>query len=123
MKELKILLVEDDQTISTVLAYYMNQFGHEVVGLAVDGPSAVELAANLLPDLLLMDIKLEGGMSGIEAAQAIRATSAVAPIVFVTGNTDPAHRDRAMSVSNSYLVTKPFTREDILATIRQAIPA
>jgi CheY-like chemotaxis protein len=68
------------------------------------------------PDLILMDIALEGDMNGIEAMQKIREFSDV-PVVFITGNSDSKHREQATATSNSYYLIKPIEFKDIEETL------
>src|SRR3954464_1642295 len=72
MTPAKILIVEDDQIVARDIQQQLLRIGHAVVGLTGRGEQAVELALSALPDLVLMDIRLQGEMDGIEAAQRIR---------------------------------------------------
>src|ERR1051326_5669982 len=79
----RILIVEDEQIIAADLRNHVKRLGHDVIGMAIAGEEAIEMADQLNPDLVLMDVRLEGTMSGTEAAREIQERTG-APIVFIT---------------------------------------
>ena len=79
----RILVVEDEALIAMDIKVQLQELGYTPVGHAIRGEEAIELARELCPDLVLMDIQLAGAMDGITAAQAIRNQFAL-PVVFVT---------------------------------------
>jgi CheY-like chemotaxis protein len=79
----KILVVEDEILIAEDLRLILQRMGHEVVGIASSGTEAIRKANKLHPDLVLMDVRLQGAMDGIETARQIRSTADI-PIVYVT---------------------------------------
>jgi CheY-like chemotaxis protein len=81
----RILLVDDEEIILADLAHTLRRHGYEIAGTALSGPDAISAAASLSPDVVLMDIRLQGNMDGLEAATRIRETNDV-PIIFVTAN-------------------------------------
>jgi DNA-binding NarL/FixJ family response regulator len=82
----RILLADDHALFRDGVASLLGAWGHEVVGQAPDGPSAIELAARLRPDLVLMDVGMPGG--GIEATRTIVETVAGVAIVMLTASED-----------------------------------
>ena len=80
----KIMIVDDDAALQEVLKGYLIHMGYSVAGTADSGAGAVEMAREMKPDLILMDIELSGEMDGISAAQKINSESDI-PIVFITG--------------------------------------
>lgn len=90
----KILIVEDDFHMVKHLKYKMKHMGYNVVGHAASGKDAIDLATKLHPDLVLMDILLEGAIDGIEAAQKIRETCNI-PVVYLTAQEDELQFQRA----------------------------
>ena len=68
----KILVVEDQKIIALEITQRLEEMGYEVAGTAATGKAAIQLAADLAPDLVLMDVHLEGSMDGIEAASQIK---------------------------------------------------
>jgi len=113
-----VLIVEDDLILNLLYESFMEKIGFETHGELVYGKTAVDMTRKNRPDLILMDITLEGDMSGIEAAQKIRGFSDV-PIIFITGNSDKEHREKAEATSNSYYLIKPVEFEDLKETISE----
>jgi DNA-binding NarL/FixJ family response regulator len=89
----RALIVEDEAVFAVGLAADMCALGFDTCDLAADGQEAFLLTMEDPPDIVLMDVNLEGGREGIEAARWLREVCDV-PIVFVTGNTDPETVDR-----------------------------
>jgi DNA-binding response OmpR family regulator len=83
----RALIVEDETTIALNLEADMHALGFDICDLAANGQQASRLAMSNQPDVVLMDVNLEGGREGIEAARWLREVCD-APIVFVTGYTD-----------------------------------
>jgi len=107
----RILIVEDNRTIARELEIRLVRLGFAVAGVTAFGEHAVEIAARERPDLVLMDIRLEGPMDGITAAAHIRAARAV-PIVFLTGfDDDDTLRAACGSEAFGYIVKPAGSRE------------
>jgi CheY-like chemotaxis protein len=79
----RILIVEDELIIAADLRNKLQRLGHDVIGMAMAGEEAILMADKLRPDLVLMDVQLEGQMSGIDAARTIQQRTGV-PIIFIT---------------------------------------
>lgn len=112
----RILLVEDESIVALDIQNRLNSLGYEIVGHAVSGAEAIELARNLLPQLILMDIKLRGEMDGIDAAMIIHDTLSI-PIVFLTAYSDQATLERAKITEPFGYLLKPFQKQDLLIAI------
>ena len=84
-----MLIVEDELLVAWHLESLVREQHLEVCGLVPDGDGAIEQAADLDVDLVLMDVRLAGRMDGIEAARRIRETRST-PIIFITAHGDPA---------------------------------
>lgn len=115
-----ILVVEDDEHVSVVLEARLKSFGYEVCDIARTGPSAVRAAITHKPDLILMDILLEGDMNGIEAAQLITNQMDV-PVVFITCLSDQTMLDRAISANAYGYILKPYDNAELRYTIEIAM--
>jgi len=115
----KVLIVEDDLIIAMVIENMVRDLGHKVVGKTNTGEEAVELALDLKPDIILMDIRLKGEMDGVEAVARIRETLTV-PVIYITGNTDRVNRTRAEQTGFISLITKPFTKIDLDKSFQKA---
>lgn len=115
----RILIVEDERIVQFDLGRRLERLGHSIVGLASRGEEAVAKAAELAPDLVLMDVRLEGPMDGIQAARQIRATRQI-PIVYLTAFTG-TFPETAPSGPLYPCLSKPFREEELQAAIAQAL--
>ncbi len=117
---LRILIVEDHGIIALGLKRELASLGHDVVGVADNARDALNAASELKPDLVLMDIGLEGETDGIGAASAIRCKADI-PVIFLTAQSDPGTLERARKVSPAGYVLKPFDRADLMDAISRAL--
>lgn len=116
----KILIVEDEVVVAMELRSKLTAMGYEIVGIADTGEAATEKAQSLLPDAVLMDIKLAGPMDGIDAAETIRRRHKI-PVVFLTAHSDHRTLQRAkLSEPFGYLV-KPFSGTELRTTLEVAV--
>ena len=118
MQKIKILIVEDESLVALYLQKSLQQEGYEVGMLATRGEEAVESAQRENPDVILMDIRLEGDVDGIEAARRISEFSP-AKIIFNTSYKDPETKERAMALNPAAFLIKPVKIPDIQSVIRQ----
>lgn len=114
----RILIVEDDALIALDLQQTIEDLGGAVVGRAARTVDAIGLAVKHQPDVVLMDIRLAGGSDGIDAARDIRRLQQI-PIIFVTGNTDPATRERILEFSDATLLNKPVDHLQLCSILRE----
>ena len=82
MSKVNVLVVEDESIVSKDIQYSLKKLGYNVVGAAATGEKAVELAGELQPDIILMDIMLKGNITGIEASAEIKEKFHI-PIIFL----------------------------------------
>jgi len=116
--ESRVLIIEDEAIIALDLENLVNELGHRVVGIAATRDDAVRMARQRHPELILADIKLADGSSGVDAAMAIVKEMDV-PVVFITAY--PEFLLTGRRPEPTYLVTKPFSRDTVRATIGQAL--
>ena len=116
----RILIVEDDPVQKVAVARQLQSIGYVAAGVVESGSGAIELARNLQPDLILMDINLDGPVDGIEAAGEIRRQFQI-PIVFVTTHTDRETFLRAKQTQPFGYLLKPFSREELQIAIEMAL--
>ncbi len=116
----RILIVDDEAVISTHLEVKLRAMGYEVVGRACSGESSIRMAESLEPDLVIMDIVMQGAMDGIDAASRIRARRDV-PVIFLTAYSSDAFIDRAKRIGPIAYITKPFNEREIRAAIEIAL--
>jgi two-component system, response regulator PdtaR len=118
---LRLLVVEDELIIQLSLTRLLERLGHTVVATASSGPEAVEQVRATQPDVVLMDVRLSGGTSGIEAARQIREISA-APVIFATAHTEALAQELSRGVGVYRSVAKPFSLSQLKAVIEQVRP-
>ena len=116
----RVFLVEDEPIIAAGIARKLEQLGYLVAGRSSSGESAVRVIDSNPPDLVLMDIKLEGRMDGVEAAGEIRKRHDI-PIVFLTAFADEATLQRATRQEPFGYIVKPFTDRELTGAIEVAM--
>jgi PAS domain S-box-containing protein len=120
MGSARILVVEDEAIVARDIVHQLERFGHHVVADTPRGEEAVEVAARLLPDLVLMDIQLAGTMDGIDAAQVIRRNTGI-PVVFLTAFATNNVLQRAKQASPFGYLIKPFDPQQLDTAIEIAL--
>ncbi len=115
----RIIIAEDDSVIRMDLREELQRQGYLVVGDVGDGQSAVNLARELRPDLVLMDIRMPQ-MDGIEAAR-ILTNERLAPVVLLTAFSDDELIERAREAGVVAYITKPWKQSDLKPAIEIAL--
>jgi CheY-like chemotaxis protein/DNA-directed RNA polymerase specialized sigma24 family protein len=113
-----VLIIEDDPLIADDLSAVLSEMGHSTIGIAADQGRAIALARQKKPGLILADIDLGGGGSGLTAVQEILQSIDV-PIIFVT-----AHPEQLLTGQRpepTYLVAKPYRISALRVTVSQAL--
>ncbi|MDX1364084.1 response regulator [Arenibacter latericius] len=103
----KILIVEDNMVIQMFLEFTINEIDNVVIRTANNGEEALNMMEKETPDLVLLDIGLNGKYNGIEIAEIVNEKYGI-PIVFITGNSDQATLDRAKKANPEYIINKPI---------------
>lgn len=119
MANFKILLVEDDRMMLELFKFSLHKIGHTVVGAAMNGNDAIELAQKHQPDIILMDINLEGEIDGVDAATIIWEKYE-SPIIFITGTLERQFVERAKKAEPYGYLAKPFQEIDLENAIELA---
>lgn len=104
----RVLIVEDESIIALATKANLKRMGCEVVATAATGQQAVDFAVRTRPDVVLMDIMLEGAMDGIEAAARIRESRPDLPIIYCTAYTDDGTRSMAEHTKPRAFMGKPL---------------
>lgn len=115
----RIVLGEDEALIRLDLKEMLEEEGYEVVGEAGDGESAVRLAQELRPDLVILDIKMPG-VDGLAAAERISAER-VAPVLILTAFSQKDLVDRAARAKAMGYLVKPFQKSDVVPAMEIAL--
>jgi AmiR/NasT family two-component response regulator len=115
----RVLIAEDEALIRLDLKEMLTEAGYLVVGEAADGQQAIELATELKPDLVILDVKMPG-LDGISAAEQIVA-DATAPVIMLTAFSQRELVERAADAGAMAYLVKPFDRSDLVPAIEVAI--
>jgi len=116
----RLIIADDEVIISTQLEEFLSTQGFDIAGIAASGEEAVEMAMELKPDLMLMDIVMPGKMDGISAAGKINRALNI-PVIFLTAYADEEMIQRAKPIGPFGYVLKPIQERQILAAIEIAL--
>lgn len=120
MNTIRILIVEDEQLVADDLRETLENMGYCVPDLVTSGEDAIFKAQSLQPDLVLMDIRLEGEIDGVEASQKIQSSFNI-PVVYLTANADRATLERVKASHPFGYILKPFDEKTLSTTIEIAL--
>jgi AmiR/NasT family two-component response regulator len=115
----RVVVAEDEVLIRMDLVEMLTEEGYDVVGQAGDGATAVDLAEQLRPDLVILDVKMPV-LDGIAAAEQI-ASQRIAPIVILTAFSQRDLVERARDAGAMAYLVKPFTQHDLVPAIEMAL--
>jgi two-component system, response regulator PdtaR len=115
----RIIIADDESIIRMDLREMLGNLGYDVVAEAADGRAAVELARKLLPDLVIMDIKMPD-MDGISAADEL-GKGRVAPVVLLTAYSEQSLIGRAKDAGVCGYLVKPFRETELMPVIELAL--
>ena len=115
----RVVIAEDEALIRLDLAEMLAEEGYDVVGQAGDGQTAIELAEEHRPDLVVLDVKMPK-LDGITAAQRI-AEQRIAPVVILTAFSQRDLVDRAKDAGAMAYLVKPFNKHDLVPAIEMAV--
>lgn len=116
----RILIVEDERLIAHDLTRLLEKNGYQVAAVASSGEEALKLAGDLEPELVLMDIVLEGDMDGITAASVIRQEQDV-PVIFLSAHFDQETLERAKAAGSFGYILKPIRERELYISIEMAL--
>jgi two-component system, cell cycle sensor histidine kinase and response regulator CckA len=116
----QVLIVEDERIVAGDLRSRLRRMGYHVCGIASTGPDAIRLADEHNPDLVLMDIRLEGTMDGIQTADTIKKTHRI-PIIYLSAYADQSTVERAKVTEPFGYLLKPFEDSELRTAIEMAL--
>ena len=113
----KVLIVEDEKVVALDLKRRLSKLGYSVIGTASNADKVIELLKESLPDVILMDIHIQGDKDGIELAEIINANYSL-PIIYLTAYSEEATLDRARSTRPYGYLLKPFSERELHVAIQ-----
>jgi DNA-binding NtrC family response regulator len=120
MRKAKILIVEDDSISGLTLRKLLELKGYEITGVVPSGEKALKSIDKDRPDIVLMDIWLEGDMDGIEATRLINDKWAL-PVIYITAHTDVPTMVRANQTKHYGYLQKPVDDVDLEITLESVL--
>jgi CheY-like chemotaxis protein len=120
MSKKRILIVEDEALTVLALKHELRELGYEIAGDASNAADALRAAEDNHADLVLMDIRLDGGISGVAAAAAIRGHLDI-PVVFLTAHASAETVGRAVESGAFGYLLKPYTVSELKVAIEIAL--
>ena len=116
----QILIVEDEIILARTISLTIENLGYQVAGIVDSGEEAIQIVSEVQPDLVLMDIVLEGELSGIEAAEQIRDRLDI-PVIYLTAYGDQDTINKATQTDPFGYIIKPIEPDELSATIKIAL--
>jgi CheY-like chemotaxis protein len=120
MSASKILIIEDEAVVSLDITRRLEKMGYEVMGRLASGEEALELVKEDRPDLVLMDINLQGEIDGIETANKLYQNHNI-PVIYLTAYAGESTLERAKESKPYGYILKPFKERELRATIEIAL--
>lgn len=120
MKNLNILIVEDESIVAMEIKNYLKRLGLNVIGSASNSKDALNLISKKETDIVLMDICLIGEKDGIETAKIMLQKYPNIQIIFLTAHLDDYNVDRAIEIDPIAYLSKPFNREELKVALKIA---
>lgn len=115
-----ILVVEDETIIALDLQVLLESFGFDVYGPVPSGETSLKAASFFRPDIVLMDVRLKGKMTGIEAAQIIYDRLNI-PVIYLTAYGDEATLKEASAIPRFGYIRKPFVESEVEESIKSLL--
>ncbi len=115
-----IVIVEDESIVALDIRNHLDKLGYSVSGIFSSGEEVLKHIEELSPDLVLMDIKLQGKLDGIETSLKIREKIRI-PVVLLTAFADPGTIERAKQIGPFGYIIKPFESRELYSTIETAL--
>ncbi|MFN3274755.1 MAG: response regulator [Paracoccus sp. (in: a-proteobacteria)] len=115
----KVMVIEDEMIIAMDLKGIVQAMGHEITGVARTHTAAIELAGKHRPDLILADIQLADGSSGVDAVNELLRDLGDIPVIFIT-----AFPERLLTGDRpepAFLISKPYSEEQVRSAVSQAM--
>jgi len=115
----KILIVEDDKMLCTIFEMFIKQIGYELTGIAQKGDDAIKLCGINKPDVVLMDIHLDGDINGIDAAKKIHELYNI-PVIYITSDIEKSTIQNAIYKNTYGFLMKPIYQSNLQVALEFA---
>ena len=116
----KVLIIEDDAYVSLLLKEFLTKWGYSIVDTVTDGEEAIASFEKYQPDLLLVDLLLEGSMTGIDVVSSVKKTKDI-PVLYITPDLDSDIIENSKFTEPCGYLLKPFEENHLKATIENAL--
>lgn len=120
MQPIRVLVVEDERIVALHLKQQLTKLGYAVVAVVASGQQALDFLHQAHPDVVLMDINIEGDIDGIQTAAMISAED-LTPVIYLTAYSEEATLRRAAATNPYGYLLKPFSERELHATLQMAI--
>ncbi len=121
MKEVNILIVEDESIVAMELESYINKLGYTVVDSCSNAEDAFKIITEHSVHIIMMDIHIKGELDGVETAAIIKKNHPYIEIIFLTAHLDDYNVDRAIELNPAAYLSKPFNREELRVFLKIAL--
>ena len=121
MADKTVLIVEDEAIIAEDIAKKVERIGYKVIGTAYSSKEAEDIVASICPELVLMDINLEGPKNGIMMAKRIQSLCNLVPVVFISGSVDMDEIKRTKLQGPYSFLNKPFKESDFISMVEKML--
>lgn len=115
---MRVLIIEDDMILALSLEIMLKKLGYTQIRKAHTGEKALETMVDFKPDLMLVDIFLGVGISGIDVVKKIQEKEEV-PVIYITGNSDDYHRNLADETDYVSYLVKPITFNELRKSLER----
>jgi PAS domain S-box-containing protein len=116
MEQARIVVVEDEHIVALDIKMHLQKYGYTVPGMFASGEELLDSLEALKPDLVLMDIKLQGKLDGLETSKIIKEKYRI-PVILLTAFADEATLERAKKIEPFGYIIKPFEEKELRTTI------
>lgn len=118
----KVLIIEDEMIISFGYRLQLEQMGFDVIGTARSSDEALDLLARERPDVIVMDVYIQGDLNGLELAQQIHQEDAI-PVIFMTASSDPDIVDGIRALRGCHYLLKPVDTDSLAGLLYSTVRA
>ncbi len=121
MKEINILIVEDESIVAMEIENYIKKLGYTIIDTCSNANDTLTVISEQKIDIILMDICIKGELDGVETAALIKKSHPEIEIIFLTAHLDDYNVDRAIEINPTAYLSKPFNREELRVFLKIAL--